>query len=135
MRTNKIWSILVVLVVAVTAMAFTSCGSDDGDGDKNINVQEVVGTWTCTASTDSKDGVSTTDHMVNKSITISEDGKFTSTSSTIGNGTWTLNGNQISAKNTYGDTFNATLIVNGSTMVWNGTSSSGYSFNYTWKKN
>ncbi len=135
MRTNKIWSILVVLVVAVTAMAFTSCSSDDGDGDKNINVQEVVGTWTCTASTDSKDGVSTTGYMVNKSITISEDGKFTSTSSTIGNGTWTLNGNQISAKNTYGYTFNATLIVNGSTMVWNGTSSSGYSFNYTWKKN
>lgn len=36
---------------------FTSCSSDDdGDGSKDINVQEVVGTWTCTASTDKVDG-------------------------------------------------------------------------------
>lgn len=55
MKTNKIWSILGMLVVSV--MLFTSCSSDDdGDGSKDINVQEVVGTWTCTASTDKVDG-------------------------------------------------------------------------------
>ena len=73
--------------------------------------------------------------MVGKSITISEDGKFSSTSSSIGNGTWVLDGNKISAKNTSGDTFNATLSVSGNTMKWNGSSSQGVSFNYTWKKN
>lgn len=53
MKTNKILSILAMLVVSVTVMFFTSCSSDDdGDGSKDINVQEVVGTWTCTASTD-----------------------------------------------------------------------------------
>lgn len=136
MKTNKIWSILVMLVVAVTAMVFTSCGSDDDEGgNKDINVAEVVGTWTCTASTDNVDGQSISGYMVGKSITISEDGKFSSTASSIGNGTWVLNGNKISAKNTSGDTFKATLSVSGNTMKWNGTSSQNVSFNYTWKKN
>ena len=136
MKANKIRSILVMLVVSVTAIVFTSCSSDDdGDGSKDINVQEVAGTWTCTASTDSKDGKTTTGYMVGKSITINEDGSFSSTASTIGNGTWTLKGNQIIAKNTSGDTFTATLSVSGSTMKWTGTTSYGYSFDYTWKKN
>lgn len=135
MKTNKIWSILAMLVVSVTVMFFTSCSSDDdGDGSKDINVQEVVGTWTCTASTDKVDGKPITGYMVGESITISEDGKFSSTASSIGNGTWELNGNKMSAKNTYGDTFSATLMVNGNTMKWNGTSSEGISFNYTWQK-
>ena len=46
-----------MLVVSVTAVFFTSCSSDDDeDGSKDFNVQEVVGTWTCTASTDKVDG-------------------------------------------------------------------------------
>ena len=136
MKTNKIWSILAMLVVSVTAMFFTACSNDDdGDGSKDINVQEVVGTWTCTASTDNVNGKPITGYMVGESITISEDGKFSSTASTIGKGTWVLNGNKISAKNTAGDTFSATLVVSGKTMKWNGTSSQGISFNYTWEKN
>lgn len=135
MNTNKIWSILAMLVVSVTTMFFMSCSSDDdGDGSKDINVQEVVGTWKCTASTDNVNGKPITGYMVGESITISEDGKFYSTASSIGNGTWVLNGNKISAKNTYGDTFSATLTVKGNIMKWNGTSSQGVSFNYTWQK-
>ena len=136
MKTNKFWSILVMLVVSVTAMVFTSCSSDDdGDGSNGFNAQEVFGTWTCTASTDKMDGQTITGYMVGKMITIKEDGKFTSTSSSIGNGTWVLNGNQITATNTSGDTFCITLVVSGNTMKWNGTSSQGVSFNYTWMKN
>ena len=123
-----------MLVVSVTAMFFTSCSSDD-DGDKDVQVQEVVGTWTCTASTDKVDGKSITGYMVGESITISEDGKFSSTASSIGNGIWELNGNKMSAKNTYGDTFSATIAVSGNKMKWSGSSSQGVSFNYTWKKN
>ena len=136
MKTNRILSILAMLVVSITVMFFTSCSSDDdGDGSKDINVQEVVGTWTCTASTDKVDGKPITGYMVGESITICEDGKFSSTASSIGNGTWVLNGNKMSAKNTYGDTFSATIVVSGNTMKWNGSSSQGVSFNYTWKKN
>ena len=136
MKTNNFWSILVMLVLSVTVMFFTSClRGDDEDGNKDVNVQEVVGIWTCTASTDKVDGKSITGYMVGESITINEDGKFSSTASSIGNGTWVLNGNKISAKNTSGDTFNATLRISGSTMKWDGTSSQGVSFNYTWKKN
>lgn len=125
-----------MLVLSVTVMFFTSCSSDDDeDGNKDVNVQEVVGIWTCTASTDKVDGKSITGYMVGESITINEDGKFSSTASSIGNGTWVLNGNKISAKNTSGDTFNAILRISGSTMKWDGTSSQGVSFNYTWKKN
>ena len=123
-----------MLVVSVTVMFFTSCSSDD-DGDKDVQVQEVVGTWTCTASTDKVDGKTITGYMVDESITISENGKFSSTASSIGNGTWELNGNKMSAKNTYGDTFSATIVVSGNKMKWSGSSSQGVSFNYTWKKN
>lgn len=136
MKTNKILSILAMLVVSVTVMLFTSCSSDDdGDGSKDINVQEVVGTWTCTASTDKVDGKPITGYMVGESITISEDGKFSSTASSIGNGTWELNGNKMSAKNMYGDTFSATIVVSGNKMRWSGSSSQGVSFNYSWTKN
>ena len=136
MKTNKILSILAMLVVSVTIMFFTSCSSDDdGDGSKDINVQEVVGTWTCTASTDKVDGKSITGYMVGESIIITEEGKFYSTTSSIGNGTWELIGNKISAKNTYGDTFSITIVVSGNKMKWSGSSSQGVSFNYTWKKN
>lgn len=136
MKTNKILSILIMLVVSVTAVFVTSCSSDDDeDGSKDINVQEVVGTWTCTASTDNVDGKTITGYMVGESITISEDGKFSSTASSIGNGTWKLDGNKMSAKNTYGDTFSSTIVVSGNKMKWSGSSSQGVSFNYTWKKN
>ena len=136
MKTNKILSILIMLVVSVTAVFFTSCSSDDDeDSSKDINVQEVVGTWTCTASTDNVDGKTITGYMVGESITISEDGKFSSTASSIGNGTWKLDGNKMSAKNTYGDTFSATIVVSGNKMKWSGSSSQGVSFNYIWKKN
>lgn len=134
MKTNKILSILAMLVVSLTVISFTSCSSDD-DGDKDVQVQEVVGTWTCTASTDKVDGKTITGYMVDESIIISEDGKFSSTASSIGNGTWELNGNKMSAKNTYGDTFSATIVVSGNKMKWSGSSSQGVSFNYTWKKN
>lgn len=134
MKTNKIWSILAMLVVSVTVMFFTSCSSDD-DGSKDINVQEVVGTWKCTASTDKVDGKPITGYMVGESITISEDGKYSSTASSIGKGSWILNGNKISAKNTYGDTFSATIVVSGNKMKWSGSSSQGVSFDYTWEKN
>ena len=133
MKTNKILSMLAMLVVSLTVMFFTSCSSDD-DGDKDVQVQEVVGTWTCTASTDKVDGKTITDYMVDESITISENGKFSSTASSIGNGTWELKGNKMSAKNTYGDTFSATIVVSGNKMKWNGTSSLGVSFTYTWEK-
>ena len=122
-----------MLVVSLTVMFFTSCSSDD-DGDKDVQVQEVVGTWTCTASTDKVDGKTITGYMVDESITISENGKFSSTASSIGNGTWELKGNKMSAKNTYGDTFSATIVVSGNKMKWNGTSSLGVSFTYTWEK-
>ena len=136
MKTNNFWSILVMLVLSVTVMFFTSCSSDDDeDGNKDVNVQEVVGIWTGTASTDKVDGKSITGYMVGESITISEDGKFSSTASSIGNGTWELNGNKMSAKNRYGDTFSATIAVSGNKMKWSGSSSQGVSFNYTWKKN
>lgn len=123
------------MLVVSTVMIFASCSSDgDENGSKEINVQDVVGTWNCTASTDNVNGKSISGYMVGESITISADGKFSSTASSIGKGTWTLGGNQISAENKNGDTFSATLTVSGNTMKWDGTSSRGVSFYYTWTK-
>ncbi len=134
MKTKR--NILAVLVtMAISTLLFAACSSNNDENENTIiNIAEVIGLWTCTESIDKMNGQSATGIMVGKTVIVYADGRFTSNASTIGNGTWVLCGNQISAKNTYGDTFNVSLKVSGNTMNWDGTSTRGVSFNYTWRK-
>ena len=135
MKQLKIWSMMMLMVMAMPLMA--ACGSDDNNdsGARGSQlVSEAVGTWMCTESTDTYNGHTSTGLMVGKEVSIKKDGTFTSTSSTFGAyGTYTISGNQITARSSAG-TFVVTVTISGNKMIWNGTASNGVTFHYVFQR-
>lgn len=124
-------SLMMMMVVMMTA-----CGGDDNDG--NIDVNQAVGTWMCVQSTDTYRGQSVTGLLVGTEITIKADGTYTSTASSSTSvmgksGTYTINGNTITAR-TSGYTFVMTASFNGNRMTWDGTATNGVNFHYVFQK-
>ena len=124
-------SLMMIMVVMMTA-----CGGDDNDG--NIDVNQAVGTWMCVQSTDTYRGQSVTGLLVGTEITIKADGTYTSTASSSTSvmgksGTYTINGNTITAR-TSGYTFVMTASFNGNRMTWDGTATNGVNFHYIFQK-
>ena len=124
-------SLMMMMVVVMTA-----CGGDDNDG--NIDVNQAVGTWMCVQSTDTYRGQSVTGLLVGTEITIKADGTYTSTASSSTSvmgksGTYTINGNTITAR-TSGYTFVMTASFNGNRMTWDGTATNGVNFHYVFQK-
>ncbi|MBQ9362747.1 MAG: lipocalin family protein [Bacteroidaceae bacterium] len=117
------------------AFAFVACGSDDKDDKTQVNVNEAVGTWMCTSSTDTYQNQTHTGLLVGAQITIKSDGTYTSTATSFGKqGSYVINENTITAKNSSGDTFVVTVSIKGNTMTWQGTSSTGVSFYYVFTR-
>ena len=117
-------------------VVMTACGGDDNDG--NIDVNQAVGTWMCIQSTDTYRGQSVTGLLVGTEITIKADGTYTSTASSSTSvmgksGTYTINGNTITAR-TSGYTFVMTASFNGNRMTWDGTATNGVNFHYIFQK-
>jgi hypothetical protein len=117
-------------------VVMTACGGDDNDG--NIDVNQAVGTWMCIQSTDTYRGQSVTGLLVGTEITIKADGTYTSTASSSTSvmgksGTYTINGNTITAR-TSGYTFVMTASFNGNRMTWDGTATNGVNFHYVFQK-
>lgn len=134
MKNIKILSVLFLIFFGI--MCVTSCGSDGDDYlDNNtiITKSSVIGTWMCTDSEDTQAGVTVKDLLVGVQITLKDDNTFTSNGSTIGRGTWTLSGNEVTAYSNVG-TFVLTASVSGNTMKWVGTASNGVKFRYTFRK-
>ena len=134
MKQLKIWS-MMLMVMAMPLMV--ACGSDDSNDDGARDeklVAEAVGTWMCIQSTDSQGGYSAEGLMVGKEVTIRKDGTFTSTSSSFGtSGTYTISGNQITARSSAG-TFVVNVTISGDKMTWNGTASNGVTFRYVFQR-
>lgn len=125
-------SLMAGLLVSV--MSFSSCSSDSDSAPVNINVDDIVGTWVCTKSTDVVNGEAIDGYMVGKYLQINEGGTYTSDSGTMGSGIWVLNGNNITVKNTNNSvTINATVSLSGGTLRLKGISQ-GISFDYTFKQ-
>ena len=121
----------MMMVVVITA-----CSGDNNDG--NIDVNQAVGTWMCIQSTDTYRGQSVTGLLVGTEITINADGTYTSTASSSTSvmgksGTYTINGNTITAR-TSGYTFVMTASFNGNRMTWDGTATNGVNFHYVFQK-
>ena len=126
-----------MIAVVFTFFTLSSCGSDEEKTETStqINVNQAVGTWMCTSSTDTYEGKTYTGLLVGAQVTIKNDGTYTSTSSSIGKqGSYVMNGNTFTAKNSSGDTFVVKVSINGNTMTWQGTSSTGVSFHYVFAK-
>ena len=132
---KKITFMIMLLLGVVMSVALASCGgSDDDNNAGNFDINQAYGTWMCTTSTDTYNGHTSTGLLVGKEVAIKSDGTYTSTGSTMGStGTWTANGNQITAKSSAG-TFVVTVQVSGNNMIWDGTSSSGVTFHYIFQK-
>ena len=137
MKQLKLLSIF--MLVALMA-AFASCSKDDdkAEFDDNIDVKLALGTWMCIESTDTYMEQSVKGQLVGTEITINADGTYTSSAksgvSVMGeSGTYTINGNTITAKTT-GYTFVMQASFNGNKMNWKGTASNGVSFYYVFQK-
>ena len=92
----------------------------------------------CVQSTDTYRGQSVTGLLVGTEITIKADGTYTSTASSSTSvmgksGTYTINGNTITAR-TSGYTFVMTVSFNGNRMTWDGTATNGVNFHYIFQK-
>lgn len=122
-------SLLAGLLVSVISLS--SCSNDDDPTP--INVEEVVGYWLCVKSTDKVDGNAIEGYMVGKYLNINENGTYTSNSSSMGNGTWTLNGNKITVNNSE-VTITATVTLSGQTLRLSGKTSEGIGFDYTFSR-
>lgn len=121
----------MMMLVAVMSMMMGCSSDDDNEAQDGDLVKQAVGTWMCTSSTDSSMGRSVDGLMVGKQVTIKSDGTYTSTAPTFGySGTYTINGNTITAKNSSGDTFVVNVSVSGDKMTWTGTASNGVTFKY-----
>ncbi|MBQ9641565.1 MAG: lipocalin family protein [Bacteroidaceae bacterium] len=124
-----------MLAVVFVVLTMAACGSDEKEDTSTINLNEAVGTWMCISSTDTYQGVSYTGLLTGAEITIKNDGSYTSTASSFGKqGSFTINGNTITAKNSSGDTFVVTVSIKDNTMTWQGTSSTGVSFRYVFTR-
>lgn len=134
MKQLKNWSILMLMVMAMPLMV--ACGSDGDSGPSGDDLKsKAIGTWMCTQSTDEAQGRSYSGLMVGKEVTIKSDNTYTSTASTFGyRGSYTINGNKITAKSEDGATFVITVEINGDRMVWNGTANNGVTFHYVFTR-
>ena len=132
MKTFKHWSILMLMMMTMPMMV--ACGGDDDNDNTSIDINEAIGTWMCVQSSDTYEGYTSEGLMIGKRVTILRNGTYTSTAPSFGyNGTYTLNGNHITAKSNAG-TFVINANITGYRMTWTGTSSEGVSFRYIFER-
>ena len=133
MKKMNLWSIIMLVVMALPLMM--ACSSDDDNGPSGDALKsQAIGLWMCTESTDEYGGKAYNGLMVGKEVHIMSNNTYTSTSSTFGyTGTYTLSGNTITAKSSAG-TFVVNVRIVGERMYWDGTASNGTKFNYTFQR-
>lgn len=122
-----------LILLSIQDYSLSLLAHRDGARDTNL-VNEAVGTWMCTQSTDSQAGYSFDGLMFGREVSIKRDGTFTSTAPSFGaSGTYSISGNQITAKSSAG-TFVVTVTISGNKMTWNGTASNGVTFHYVFQR-
>lgn len=127
----SIWRMMFLLLAMPLMMV--ACGNDsDDDGLKDAELKtQAKGRWMCTESTDTSDGYTSKGLMVGKEVFIYANGTYTSTAPSFGTkGTYTVNGNKITAYSSSGGSFVITVTVSGDRMTWNGTANNGVTFRY-----
>ena len=125
---------LFFILLALSAITFvvTSCSDDD---DNDLNLDKIVGKWMCVKSTDTYQGTTVEGLLVGAQVVINANGTYSSTAESFGKtGTYVYNGETFTAKNTNGETFIIKAMVHNNDMNWEGTSSTGVSFNYSFKR-
>lgn len=120
----------LVAGLLVSVVSFSSCSKDDDPAP--IDVEKVIGYWYCVSSTDNVDGEVVKGYMEGKWLNVQEDGTYTSNSTQMDHGTWTLTGNRITVKNSF-MTITATVSLSGPILRLVGSTSEGTTFDYTFR--
>ena len=120
----------LVVGLLVSVVSFSSCSKDDDPAP--IDVEKVIGYWCCVSSTDNVDGEVVKGYMEGKWLNVQEDGTYTSNSTQMDHGTWTLTGNRITVKNSF-MTITATVSLSGPILRLVGSTSEGTTFDYTFR--
>jgi len=133
MKKLKIWSILLLMAMALPMVV--ACSSDSGDGDdSSVDVAKAVGSWFCIKSSDKVDGYTMDDLFVGQSVTINANGSYTSSSSSFGtSGSYQVSGNKIIVVTNSGRRFVISVSFSGNKMTWKG-SGEGVTFTYVFEK-
>ena len=132
-------NVFLVLMSVLVCAGFVACGSDDDNSNEPVDVVKMVGTWVCTASQDwwetEKSSGSATDAMKGVELTLNSDGTYKSSSSRFGlSGQWSVSGSSFSAKSSSGRTMSGSVTVSGSSMRLTGSTTDGYTFDYSFER-
>ena len=131
MKKMKLWSMLMLMVMALPMMV--ACSSDDDD-DSPVDVSKAIGTWVCIKSTDNVQGKTYTDLFVGESVRINSNNTYASTSRNFGtSGTYSVNGNKITVHTNNAETYVITVSFSGNKMTWKG-SGEDVKFTYVFEK-
>ena len=133
----KQFKYLSTLLAILMIPMMVSCGDDEKDSTPSGDdlIIKASGTWMCTQSVDVINGQSYQGLMVGKEITINLNGTYTSTADNFGySGTYTVNGNKITAHSDAGGTFLINVSISGDRMTWDGTANNGVSFRYIFER-
>lgn len=128
-------SLLTIMLVIMICIGFDSCEKNEFYNSTFLP-SDLVGTWDCTESVDYWDGGSKEGSLVGKYLIIYNNGTYSSNSSTVYSGYYTLSSNKLTIRSNRGRRFEATANMDGSKkkMQLEGSTDDGYTFKYTFKK-
>lgn len=132
MKKINFLSILTLMTVAMLSVVFTSC---DGEYSALITSGDFVGTWEITQSTNYLESGTNEGTLVGKTVTFSDNGLYSSNSSSLYYGYYRVAANELTMNSSRGLTLKAKVYNKRSTsMVLKGSTNKGYTFSYTFKK-
>ena len=115
------------------SVGFASCDSDNISTP--IENSDFVGTWEFTQSTDYLDSGTKEGALVGKTISFTDNGTYSSNTSTFYYGNYSVSANELTLRSNKGKKFTAKVSnKKTSSMVLKGQASDGYSFTYAIKK-
>jgi hypothetical protein len=134
MNKKYYWNLLTFMMVAMlSSFGFASCDSDNISTP--IENSDFVGTWEFTQSTDYLDSGTKEGALVGKAISFTDNGTYSSNTSTFYYGNYSVSANELTLRSNKGKKFTAKVSnKKTSSMVLKGQASDGYSFTYAIKK-
>lgn len=128
---------MMFVAILTSVVCFTACSSDDDDS-ANFDSEKCLGYWICTSSTEKVGDKTYEDSTKGRTVSIKNNGTYTSDSYYIGDGTYVFSGNvaKINTNNGWGS-YTVKVSFSGEKMVWDGSGVAGKNnceFHYVFEK-
>lgn len=130
MYKKNLLHLMAIMMVAMLSSGFVACDKVD-EFSGSVNASDVVGNWKCKEGTNSWG-----ESMSGKYLMIESNGTYSSNSSSLYAGYYTLSANKMTLRSNSGKTFTAKVAVNKTkkTLVLKGETKDGGTFNYSFKQ-